>query len=76
MFHKNGLLALDEVLDWNNKKKIRKIKIKNIVGTFLFPTNHKRIPQSPFASERWRLRNNPVGHVMIIIETVGEAVGV
>lgn len=68
MFHKNGLLAL--LLVWNEEMKTKRKKLKLIHHPCFFTsTHHKWIPEAPFPAE-W-LRNDAVGHIVVVIEAIG-----
>lgn len=55
----------------------RKVKLKSIHQNHhkcAALTHHKWIPKAAFSTERWRLRNDAIGHVVVVIESVRKAV--
>lgn len=74
MFHKNGLLALAELVVWK-EKNIQKFKKRtNLQRSKCIQRYHKRISETSFATKGRGLRDDSVGHVVVVVEAVGKAI--
>lgn len=76
MFHKNGLLALAEPVVWKKKQRESSREIIEMHSSLrsVTLTHHEWISETSLAAKGRRLRDDSVGHVVVVVETVREAV--